>query len=54
MEARDFSRGRLHAEIDKMCKGEETEDVADLRRLFWNLKSKYPLAYIEKAYDEVF
>lgn len=44
----------IDAEIDKMCKGDETEDVADLRSLFWDLKSKYPFLYIKKAYEDIF
>lgn len=44
----------IDAEMVKFCRNSDGEDVADLKLLFTDIKKKYDLASIEKAYDEVF
>lgn len=44
----------IDAEITKWCLGSEGEEVADLKLIFEDIKNKYPLQTIYRAYEEAF
>ena len=44
----------IDAEYVKHCFDDENDDIANLRKLFLDLKEKYPVQYITLVYEEVF
>ena len=44
----------INADVIDHCVGEVIEEVQELKSTFRQLKMKYPITFIQKAYEEVF